>query len=504
MNPTKETIAQLAKTYGADPVELEGILIKGGWTTATGLVNYDLEALARIMLANPTPLREAIPRVPGRKGDTAHRWKAILSLPSDSQTSPYVSEGQRNTANAPAVQNFLAPYAVIQKETYLTFEGEEAATDFDDAKAKSRLVLMQDVFRQEEKQWLYGNYNYALGQAVVATPVGSTVTGGALSGTMSVICVPLTAEGVNNGAISSAGLIQQYTRTNLDQSTDTINGGVGLKSSNQTLVMGGNNTITATCTPIAGAAGYAWYLGTAGNERIAAITTLNTVTLGALPSGTNQLASALLATDFSFNDGGTSGTGCTIAAMNGVLTFAAAGASNGSYQQLLTAGATLTSDGEGGVAEITAMFQSMYDNYRMGPTDLWVSSDVARKIRNLVIANGAAGSTPYPLARIMQEAGKPIEVVAGGALPSFHNFYTGDTVLVHVHPYLPKGMVLATARRLPFIIDEEPNPLQCRVTRDYWQIEWPLRTTRWETAIRVREVIENRFPPSLGLIGNIA
>ena len=99
--------------------------------------------------------------------------------------------------------------------------------------------------------------------------------------------------------------------------------------------------------------------------------------------------------------------------------------------------------------------------------------------------------------------GKPIEIVSGSKLPSIHNFFTGDDINVHVHPYMPKGMILATASKLPFIIDEMPNPLQVRVTRDYWQIEWPLRTTRWETAVRVREVLENRFPPALGLIQNI-
>ena len=189
--------------------------------------------------------------------------------------------------------------------------------------------------------------------------------------------------------------------------------------------------------------------------------------------------------------------------MNGILTFAAGGLSLGSYLNGLTGGATLTSDGEGGIAEITTMFQSMYLNYKMGPTDLWMGADTARKVRNLVIANGSSAGNP-PLARYMIEAGKPIEVIAGGTLPPFHNFYTGETVMTHVHPYLPAGMILATASRLPFTIDEEPNPLQCRVTRDYWQIEWPLRTTRWETAIRVRETLENRFPPSLGLIYNIS
>ena len=505
MNPTNDTIAQLSKQYGLDPGNLSDALMKAGWTTASGLVNYDLEPLARILLANPTPLRQAIPRVAGRNGDVAHRWKAILSLPSDVQTSPYVSEGQRSNANSATVQNFFAPYAVIQKETYLTFEAEEAATNFDDAKAKSRIVLLQDLFRAEEKQMLFGNYNTALGKPVAPTVVPSTTSGGtiATTTTQSVIVVPLTAEGKANATVSATGCVQQYTRTNLDGTTDTINGGVGLASTNTTQAMSTNNTLTCSTTPIPGAAGYAWYLGLAGSENLVAITTLASVVLTA-PAGSTQAASALIAKDFSFNDGGTSGTGTTIAAMNGALSFAASGLSLGSYQTALTGGATLTSDGEGGINEITAMFQSMWDNYRVGPTDLWVGSNVARKIRNLAASNGAGVGSAGSIIRINANAGEPVEFVAGMKMPSLFNIFLGNEVKIHIHPYMPDGMILATASSLPFVIDEDPNPLQVRVTRDYWQIEWPLRTTRWETAIRVRETMENRFPPSLGLIYNIA
>ena len=505
MNPTNETIAQLSKQYGMDPASLSDALIKGGWTTATGLVNYDLEPLARLLLANPTPLRQAIPRVAGRNGDTAHRWKAILSLPSDAMSSPYVSEGQRSNANSATVQNFLAPYAVIQKETYLTFEAEEAATNFDDAKAKSRIVLLQDLFRAEEKQMLFGNYNTGLGTPTTPVLVASTVTGNtiATSTTQSVICVPLTAEGKSNGAISLTGIVQQYSRTNLDGTSDTINGGVGLASTSATVAMGTNNTIAASTTPIPGAAGYAWYLGLVGAEKLVAITVLANVVLTA-PAGSTQAASALVVKDFSFNDGGTSGTGTTITGMNGILSFAAGGLNLGSYQSALAPGVTLTSDGEGGINELTAMFQGMWDNYRVSPTDLWVGSNVARKIRNLVGSNGAGAGQAGSIIRINANAGEPVDIIAGMKLPSFYNFFLGQEVKCHVHPYMPDGMILATASSLPFVIDEDPNPLQVRVTRDYWQIEWPLRTTRWETAIRVRETMENRFPGSLGLIYNIS
>ena len=49
-------------------------------------------------------------------------------------------------------------------------------------------------------------------------------------------------------------------------------------------------TLSATVTPIIGAIGYAWYVGTAGSEKLQAITTINSATFSAPLGSTTQAA----------------------------------------------------------------------------------------------------------------------------------------------------------------------------------------------------------------------
>ena len=39
--------------------------------------------------------------------------------------------------------------------------------------------------------------------------------------------------------------------------------------------------------------------------------------------------------------------------------------------------------------------------------------------------------------------------------------------------------------------------------RDYYQMEWPLRTRKYEYGIYADEVLQHFFPPSMGIITNI-
>ena len=499
MGLTKETLEML-KGLGSEDFMM---LRKAGWLTTTGLVNYDLEPIARMIFPNPTPFRNTLPRKPGN-GDTAHRWKAIIALPDDTGDYAFTSEGHGNETSAPTVINDFALYATIMRETSVSMDAEEAATSFDDARRKSSIILLQQVFRDEEKSIVGSNYNWPLGRPV--TPTVTLSTGGGMGSIeLSVIVVPLTMEGLKNSSVTAvAGVPQQVSRTNRDGSTDRFNAGSGRKSVAGTLSISGGSTNSAdvSTTPVAGAAAYAWYWGTAGNETLGAITSIAKYKILTTATGT-QVASDLADADYSYNDGTTQGS--TIPGFNGLVYQAAKWATNNAYYAALANGSTLTSDGEGGIVEFSNLFKDRYDNYRLGPSDIWMSSDVALSFRNLCVANGS--STPVPLMRINVENGGVANIIAGANLPQLFNMYTGETIKTHVHPYLPAGMALATTEVLPYTIDEEPTPLAIRYaapTGNYRMIEWPLRTTAYESAVRVREVLENKFPPALGLIQNIS
>jgi hypothetical protein len=69
---------------------------------------------------------------------------------------------------------------------------------------------------------------------------------------------------------------------------------------------------------------------------------------------------------------------------------------------------------------------------------------------------------------------------------------------------MPKGTLEAVTSALPYPINNVPNVFEMRLQRDYMQYEWPLRTRKYETGVYFRGVLAHYFPPSLGIITNIA
>jgi hypothetical protein len=60
------------------------------------------------------------------------------------------------------------------------------------------------------------------------------------------------------------------------------------------------------------------------------------------------------------------------------------------------------------------------------------------------------------------------------------------------------------SQTIPYPLSNVGNVLQKTLRRDYWQIEWPLRTLKYEYGVYFDGVLQNYFPPAFGLIYNIA
>jgi len=79
----------------------------------------------------------------------------------------------------------------------------------------------------------------------------------------------------------------------------------------------------------------------------------------------------------------------------------------------------------------------------------------------------------------------------------------GSVVDIKVHPNMPAGSVLFTTRALPYPMSNVGNVFQVRTRQEYYQIEWPLRSRRYEYGVYADEVLQHYFPPSMAMIGNI-
>jgi hypothetical protein len=296
-----------------------------------------------------------------------------------------------------------------------------------------------------------------------------------------------------NGSIAG-GVQGSITRTNADLSTDSFGGGVAGKSASApTTTTGATSSITASVTPVSGALGYAWFWGAAGSETLGAITTINSVVITGNATGT-QLASSL----------GTNDNSTNALAFDGLI-YQARVPGSGSYVSAMASGSAgigtpLTSDSAGGIVKIDVALKSMWDNYRLSPDTMWVNSQEALNISRKILSGSQTAAQ-----RFVFESSQ--DLVGGGIMVrTYLNRFSmqgGSAIDIKVHPNMPAGTILMTTKMLPYPLAGVGNVVQIRTRQDYYQIEWPLRTRKYEYGVYADEVLQNYFPPSLALITNI-
>jgi hypothetical protein len=142
----------------------------------------------------------------------------------------------------------------------------------------------------------------------------------------------------------------------------------------------------------------------------------------------------------------------------------------------------------------------MWDTYRLSPDTIWVSSQEALNISKKIVSGSSTAAQ-----RFVFETAQ--DLVGGGIMVrTYLNRFSmqGGSVLdIKVHPNMPAGTLLMTTRSLPYPLAGVGNLVQIRTRQDYYQIEWPLRSRRYEYGIYADEVLQNYFPPSLAVITNI-
>jgi len=459
-------------------------------SATTGLTYYDLELGAKFLVPVLTPLRNSIPRVSGKGGIQAN-WKAITGI-NTSNLRIGVSGGNRGAVMAITTADYSAAYRGIGLEQNVDFEAQYAANGFDDVRSQAALRGLQATMIGEELLILGGNGTLALGTTGTPTLVGSTTGGTLAAATWSVICVALTIDGTVNGSVTG-GIQAQIVRTNADGSSDTFGGGAAQKSANATVVTtGATSSISATTAVKTGAAGYAWFWGAAGAEVLGAITSVNSVVITAAGTGT-QTAASLPAADWSVNS----------LVFDGLLTIAQKNLGSYVSQQPTGAagvGTPLTADGAGGIVEIDRALKWFWDNLRLSPTRIWVSSQEAENISRKILA-GNTNSAQRFVFNTAQDA------IGGGIMVrSYLNRYSmgGGTVLnINIHPNMPSGTILFDTDTIPYPLSGVGNVRQIRTRQDYYQIEWPLRTRKYEYGVYADEVLQHYFPPCMGVITNI-
>lgn len=464
------------------------------YNTALGLVWYDLEPAAKLLFPVITPLRNMLPRVAG-SGGNATNWKSITGI-NTTNVSAGVSEGNRGGVITTTEVDYTAPYRGLGLEDFETWEAEYASQNFDNLRALMTQGLLWSTMISEEQVILGGNGSTGIALGTPATPgISKTAAQAGTLGaiTISVIVVALTLDGYQRASIAG-GVSTSFTKTNADGSTDTVKGGSSNKSTAATLALSAADSVQCTVAAIKGAVAYAWFWGTAGNELLGAITTVNAVSFKAAAAGT-QNASAVTA-DNSKN----------ALVFDGLITQAFNPATSGAGYWASNDGAALTADGAGGVVEIETALRSFWDVSRVSPTLMLVNSQELQNISKKVIAGGAAPLFRFTMDRTGTQDSANVTLTAGAVVGNYLNKYTmngGSLIKVMLHPNVPPGFIFFYTDQPPYPHSKIKQVAQIKTRKEYYQIEWPYKSRKYEAGVYVDELLQVYATFAMGAIGNI-
>jgi hypothetical protein len=488
---TQQTLDIFNKTAEAmSPAELAKVGYTQNSTATAGLQGYNLERPAKQLYPVITPLRNEIPRVGGQFGVQAN-WKAVTGIDTTIE-DPGVSEGNRVRAMSTTMTDYNAVFKGIAKEHKVTYEAEYAARGYDDLVARANMEALQALMISEEFLILGGNTTNtgnALGTANTPTGVLQTAVGTMTAQATVCAVVGLTMDGRRNSSVTG-GVKLQYTRTNEDGSSDVIKPGHGIVSAASSAVTTASTNlgVTWTVVPKAGEVAWAWYTGPSGTLTLAAVTDVPQFAQLANAGGTQLASAADLGVDNSQNP----------LHFDGIITQLM---KPGSGAYFVTVNGKLTADGGGGVAQISAALANRWDAVKTSTYDIWMGYQARLDTTSRVVGAGVANQNM----RINVTSGPgQTDIQAGTIVGGIYNPITGELNRLRTHPNMPGGMILGIARGpLPYANNNIPNVWQVRTRQEYYSVEWPRVSRKYQLGVYADEVLQGYYPPANFIINGI-
>lgn len=438
---------------GYDPVRKEV-------STTTGMVAYNLEPVARLLVPAYSPLRNRIPRVANTKGGTAVNWKVITGLDT-AKSAIFTAEGVKASKVAITVSDKSGAFKTISLGDEVTFKSQWAGRTFDDVKARAIQRLLKTGIIREE-QGIIGGRNAAL--PAVTAPTLVLGVGTVAAGTYNVFC---RAIGFMPGSgVTAKGRFSAATSTGA--------------------LAGGDDSIAASVPYVEGASRYEWYVGTAGNEKLEATTRINSVLLTSL-AGTGVTKVAVDAAD--------TGNGGDSTAFNGLY---AQLDSSANVAKTLATGTPGTGT-QLALNDLDDVLQDMWDLYKTDPDVISVNSEESIKITSLVLAaNG--GPTLY----VTKDPGQKDGLTGGYRVTHYLSKVTGKAIPIETHPYQEQGTIGIFTFEMPFSASDIDNPIEIETLQEWMQIDYPPTRPAWDFEVLVDEVVKMYFPGANAVIRNIA
>lgn len=428
---------------------------------SAGLVPYDLEAPAKLLVPRATPLRNRIPRTRGQ--GTALQTKRITGWSNSGSGGnldqmAFFSSESASTAFGPIslrrpakISYTASDKSYVYRESGLsdsvTMLAEIAGRGYQDIRQLSQTALLWASLGAEERQLLFARGTGGNGYAgAVSAPVisGATATTG---GTIAAGTYQITVTAIAGGGetVVSNRVAQVTTGA-----TSTI-------------------TVTVTTEPT-GALGYRLYVsqvgGGAGSETYQQSFSGNTVTITAPPSAGGA---AIPGADSTANAN----------AYDGYLTVQADPTQSGYVKRVNGSVLTL-----GDKPWQDAFLQLYGGNLNPGggtangnklladPDEIWIDGQTRNSLAQWLKLT--ASTVSYRL--VLNQSDTDGGAVIGAAIGGITNQTTGSMVPLMVHPYMPLGCSLIRSSTLPAPVPDSniTSTSEVRNVQDYMAIDWPV------------------------------
>ncbi len=468
-------------------------------TTASGLLGYELETPAKVVVPVTTPLVNLLPRRRGAGVDIVH-WKAITSFDT-ARNWGTLSDGGTPSAVSYAVAALTNPIQSIALMNSVTFQAQWRGRSLEaDVRARRVAELLYQLKIVEER-WVLGASAYLM------TPPA-----------------PVLATSASGGTVAAGTYWVKVTATNAQGETTG-------SAVTKIVTTGSTSTVTITIFTVPNATEYNVYVGSGSTQPADAAMWLQSglsgsnapqpsiganVTLAdgatVMPSG--EVNPAYLTVTLSAPPA-TSGTALSTVSANTAKTFVdgsgnvlmwdgliAQALNNATTANGATLGAQvaqpLDATGKLALADIDNLLAAMYMQAAGDPDYIVMNPLDSVRLTNLVVSGGQ-------LRYVVDASDKADQanLMAPYRVTRYLNKSTGREMPILLDRYCPQGCMVFLPMSIPFPVPEVSAAVGIETNQDYWGVDFAVVDSNYKFASYVDETLKVYFLGGLGVIRGI-
>jgi hypothetical protein len=473
-----------------------------GITIGSGLIGYELEAPAKVIVPVITPLVNMIPRRQGTGIDQVH-WKAITSFDTGHVVGALTNAAILPPAVTYSTASMVNIMASIALSNTVDFEAQWYGMSLEGDVRARRVAELLYQLKMLEERWVINASQLLMAPAA---PVLSTATtGGSVTASTYSFCVTannaqgetvagaqsyITTTGATSTITVTIFTVWQATFYNVYAATGVVSGTPASTANlwQQTTLSGvGNAPQPGYNASVPLASGGSIPSG----EIMGALVTL-TLTAAVIGSATAH-PPAVNGAKSNIDGGG------NIKMWDGLLAQILNNTTSANGQTLQAfAGQPAAASGLLALADIDNMLEAMYSGAAGDPDFLIMHPVTHRKVTNLIVSSNSF--------RYVVDANQPADqarLTAQYRVGHYLNTATGKEIPIIPDRYCPMDTIVALPMSIPYPVPEITNAVELECNREYWGVDFAVVASQYSFADYVNHTLKLYFLGGAGTLRGI-